>query len=128
MIEPNLTEGTVLFEQFIDLYYPSIFSAITRLTGLSDEKELEALTVAVFLDLWQNSTELFSEVRPPAFIYKILLRHVFSYLKKQGSEEHIQQLQNTLLIDPAYYVHIFEPEKKSFTLTLLQRVKKAWKR
>lgn len=119
-------EKVVLFEQFIDLYYPSIFSAITRLTGLLDEKELEALTVKVFIDLWDNSDNLFNETRPPAFIYKIVLQHVFTHLKKQGSEEHIRLLKSALPIDPVYYLHIFAPEKKSFTISLLQKIKELW--
>jgi DNA-directed RNA polymerase specialized sigma24 family protein len=124
----NVTQPdkVILFEQFIDLYYPSIFSAITRLTGLREEKELESLTVDVFMDLWDNSETLFNEVRPPAFIYKILLRHVFTYLKKQGSEEHLLLLRNILPIDPVHYIHIFEPEKKSFTITLLRKIKRIW--
>jgi DNA-directed RNA polymerase specialized sigma24 family protein len=97
------SDKVILFEQFIDLYYPSIFAAITRLTGLREEKELETLTVGVFLDLWDNSDTLFNEARPPAFIYKILLRRVFTYLKQQDSEGQIRLLQNILLIDPAQY-------------------------
>ena len=119
-------DKVALFEQFIDLYYPSIFSAITRLTGLQDEKELETLTVKVFVDLWENSEQLLKEARPPAFIYKILLQHVFVHLKKQGSEEHILLLKNALPIDPVFYLHIFEPAKKSFTLTLLHKIKNIW--
>jgi len=102
----NPTDRTTLFEQFIDLYYPSIFSAIRTLAGTADEKELEILTVKVFVDLWQNNEDLFSEARPPAYIYKILLRHVLDYLKKKGASEHIHHLQNTLLIDPAFYENI----------------------
>ena len=119
-------DKTILFEQFIDLYYPAIFSAITRLTGLQDEKQLEDLTVKVFLELWEKSDELLSESRPPAFVYKIVLQHVFTHLKKKGSEEHIMLLRQTLPIDPIYYLHIFEPEKKSFTISLLRRIKKIW--
>lgn len=105
-------DRTTLFEQFIDLYYPSIFSAIRTLAGTADEKELEILTVKVFVDLWQNNEELFGKVRPPAYIYKVLLRHVLDHLKKKGATEHIQHLQNTLLIDPAFYESII-PEKKN---------------
>ncbi len=106
MTDISQPDRTALFEQFIDLYYPSIFSAIRKLAGLSDEKELEILTVKVFVELWQNSEDLFGKVRPPAYVYKILLKHVLDYLKKKGAEAHIQQLQNTLLIDPAFYESI----------------------
>ena len=102
------TDRAILFEQFIDLYYPSIFSAIARLTGQSDEKELEIITVKVFVDLWQQNDELFNKMRPPAFIYKILIRHVFSYLKRKGKEDHILMLQKTVLIDPTHYADIFD--------------------
>jgi DNA-directed RNA polymerase specialized sigma24 family protein len=108
MTEMSQTDRTALFEKFIDLYYPSILSAIRKLAGLSDEKELEILTVKVFVELWQNSEDLFSKVRPPAYVYKILLKHVLDYLKKKGAEEHIQHLQNTLLIDPAFYESIIK--------------------
>lgn len=108
MTDMSRTDRTALFEQFIDLYYPSIFSAIRKLAGLSDEKELEILTVKVFVELWQNSEDLFSKVRPPAYVYKILLRHVLDYLKKKGAEQHIRHLQNTLLIDPAFYESIIK--------------------
>jgi len=73
MTDMNKTDRTALFEEFIDLYYPSILSAIRKLAGVSDEKELEILTVKVFVELWQNSDDLFGKVRPPAYIYKILL-------------------------------------------------------
>lgn len=92
------TDRAKLFEEFIDLYYPSIFSAISKLSGLSDEKELEILTVKIFVDLWQNSDELFAQQRPPAFIYKTLLRHVIDHLKKRGDEALLEQLQKTILI------------------------------
>lgn len=93
----------VLFRQFIDQYYPSIYSAILRLTGLTDEKELETITVDVFDELWNNRDQLLHDTRPPAFIYRILVRHVFAYLRKLGFEDRIMALQNTLLIDPSYY-------------------------
>jgi len=108
----NSTDRTTLFEQFIDIYYPSIFTAIRTLAGTADEKELEILTVKVFVDLWQHNEDLFGKVRPPAYIYKILLRHVLDFLKKKGANEHIQHLQNTLLIDPAFYENII-PDKKN---------------
>ncbi len=106
MTEMSQPDRTALLEQFINRYYPSIFSAISKLAGLSDEKELEILTVKVFVELWQNSEDLFGKVRPPAYIYKLLLKHVFDYLKKKGAAGQLQQLQNTLLIDPGFYESI----------------------
>jgi DNA-directed RNA polymerase specialized sigma24 family protein len=92
-----------LFERFIDLYFASVYSAVSRLTGLTDQQALEAITVDIFVNLWKNSDTLFSEVRPPAFIYKIMLPHIFSYLKEHESENRAQLLKGILLIDPAYY-------------------------
>lgn len=86
----------LLFSEFIDFYYPSIYSAITRLTGLSDEKELENITIDIFDELWKTRDQVLNELRPPAFIYKILIRHVFEYLRKQGADERIKALQGIL--------------------------------
>jgi len=110
------------FEHFVDLYCPPIFSAIAKLTGLSDKKEIETLTVNVFIDLWKNSHELFEDARPPALVYKIILLHVFTYLKREGYEERIQMLQNTLPIDPAHYTPALEPEDKELRISLLRKI------
>jgi DNA-directed RNA polymerase specialized sigma24 family protein len=95
----NRTEKLSQFEQFIDQYYPSIFAGVQKLTGPADNLALEKLTVEIFVDLWENSEELFKPLRKPAFVYKILVRHVVDYLKKQGNDTQLQLLQNTLLID-----------------------------
>jgi DNA-directed RNA polymerase specialized sigma24 family protein len=114
-------EKVILFEQFIDRYCPSIYSAIARLSGLSDKEELEALSVDVLVDLWNNSEDLFKEIPPTAFIYKILLQHVFAWLRQRGNEAQIQMLQNTLLIDPAHYAPLLESGKTTSTITRLLR-------
>lgn len=117
-----------LFEHFIDSYCSSISSTIARLTGLSDKNELETISVNVLIDLWKKNDELFNEIPPTAFIYKVLLQHVFSYLKQQDDEAHIRQLQNTLLIDPVHYAHLLQPEKKSFGISrLLLKMRKMLK-
>jgi DNA-directed RNA polymerase specialized sigma24 family protein len=92
-----------LFEQFIDLYFASVYSAVSRLTGLTEQQAIEAITVDIFVNLWKNSDTLFSEVRPPAFIYKIMLPHIFTYLQEHESENRAQLLKGILLIDPAHY-------------------------
>ena len=90
------TDQLLLFSQFIDFYYPSIYSAITKLTGVADEKELETITMDVFDELWKTRDQTLNDLRPPAFIYKILIRHVFSYLRKSGEDDRILSLQNIL--------------------------------
>jgi hypothetical protein len=97
------TDAVELFERFIDLYFASVYSAVSRLTGLTDQQAVEAITVDIFVNLWKNSDTLFSEVRPPAFIYKIMLPHIFSYLQEHESESRAQILKGILLIDPAHY-------------------------
>lgn len=86
----------LLFSEFIDFYYPSIYSAITKLTGVTDEKDLENITMDIFDELWRTRDQVLTEMRPPAFIYKILIRHVFVYLRKQGAEDRISALQSIL--------------------------------
>jgi hypothetical protein len=57
MYEPE-SDKVNLFEQFVDRYSPSIFSAIATLTGLSDKKDLGTMTANVFVDLWKDRDEL----------------------------------------------------------------------
>ena len=90
------TDQLLLFSEFIDFYYPSIYSAITRLTGIADEKELENITMDIFDELWKTRDQVLTELRPPAFIYKILIRHVFAWLRKSGAEDRISALQSIL--------------------------------
>jgi|SRR6185437_2542376 hypothetical protein len=94
------TEKFILFEQFIDRYYPSIFAGVQKLAGPVEKLVLEKLTVEIFIDLWEHSDELFKPLRKPAFVYKVLVRHVIAWLKKTGAGEQLAFLQNTLLIDP----------------------------
>jgi DNA-directed RNA polymerase specialized sigma24 family protein len=94
------TDQLLLFSEFIDFYYPSIYSAITKLTGISDAKELENITMDIFDELWKTRDQVLTELRPPAFIYKILIRHVFAYLRKQGAEDRISALQGILYSIP----------------------------
>jgi DNA-directed RNA polymerase specialized sigma24 family protein len=113
---------TNAFEHFIDLYCPSIFSAIARLTGSADKKKIEDLTIGVFIDLWKNSQELFDDKRPPALVYKILLLHVFTYLKREGYEDRIAVLQNTLPVSPEVYAPILDTDKEELKINLLRRL------
>ena len=110
------------FEHFVDLYCPSIFAAIAKLTGLRDNKEIESLTVNVFIDLWKTNHELFTDERPPALVYKIILLHVFTYLKREGYEDRILQLQNTLPIDPTNYAPVLEPQSEELRVALLRKL------
>ena len=110
------------FEHFVDLYCPSIFAAIAKLTGLTDKKELESLTVNVFIDLWKTNHELFTDARPPALVYKIILLHVFTYLKREGYEDMIMQLQSTLPIDPGHYMPILESQNEELRIALLRKL------
>jgi len=110
------------FEHFVDLYCPSIFAAIAKLTGLTEKKELENLTVNVFIDLWKTNHELFTDARPPALVYKIILLHVFSYLKQEGYEERILKLQSTLPIDPGHYMPILESQNEELRISLLRKL------
>jgi len=90
------TDQLLLFSEFIDFYYPSIYSAITKLTGLTDAKELESITMDIFDELWRTREQVLTEMRPPAYIYKTLIRHVFAWLRKQGAEDRIAALQSIL--------------------------------
>ncbi|HEX9509854.1 MAG TPA: hypothetical protein VF939_05195 [Puia sp.] len=107
----NSTEMDKLssFGEFMDHYSLPIHSTIAILTGLTDQKELTQLSVNALTDLWKNNDLLFSDNRPRAFIYKVVIQHVFTYLKNEGNTSRIELLRNTLLIDPVHYRHIIEP-------------------
>ena len=90
-------------KDFIDRYYSSVFSAISRLTRQSDRQELETLTEEVLTDLWLHKEAFDAESRKGIFIYKTILYHVFAYLKRMGDEERISFLQKTLPINPDLY-------------------------
>jgi DNA-directed RNA polymerase specialized sigma24 family protein len=92
-----------LFESFVDLYCPSVFSVVARLTALSDEEELENITADVMVELWEKKQELLVERRPGIFIYKVILHHIFSYLNREGNEERVRLLEDLLPIDPIHY-------------------------
>ncbi|HEY4107991.1 hypothetical protein [Puia sp.] len=89
--------------QLIDAYYSSVFNSVVRLTGLSDEKELKALTEEILDDLRQRADELAAEDRKGVFVYKIVLIHVFAHLEAKGNAQRIEFLQKILLIHPSHY-------------------------
>jgi len=92
-----------LFESFVDLYCPPVFSVVARLTALSEEGEVEDITADVLVELWEKKQELLVERRPGVFIYKVTLRHIFSYLNREGKEERVRLLEDLLPIDPVHY-------------------------
>jgi hypothetical protein len=44
-----------------------------------------------------------AEHRKGVFIYRIMLKHVFSHLKARGEFDKIEGLQKILLIHPTHY-------------------------
>jgi hypothetical protein len=87
-------------KEFIESYYSQVFSAVTRLAGLSEQKEIDKLTTEILDDLWQRKAALDAESRKGVFIYRIVLTHVFSYLKASGQDEKLSFLQKILPIAP----------------------------
>ncbi|HUB60961.1 MAG TPA: sigma factor [Puia sp.] len=91
-------------KDFIDRYYPNVFMAAARLTGLTDKEELAKLTEDVLAALWENRLEFVSEERPGVFLYRVLLQEVITFLRRRGDDERIRILRDILLIDPALYL------------------------
>jgi hypothetical protein len=113
-------------QQLVALYYSRIYSAIARLTKLTNAAEIETLTVIILHQLWTDRRLLLKEERPGVFIYKALLQEVFRYLKKQGDTERIQILRRVVLVDPACYLRIISPFRTTLYSYLL-KIKKLWK-
>jgi DNA-directed RNA polymerase specialized sigma24 family protein len=91
-------------KDFIDRYYPTVFTATARLTGSSDQEVLALLTENILVKLWQERKIFGDSSRPGVFLYRIVLQEVFSYLKASGDEERLRILRDILLIDPALYL------------------------
>lgn len=74
-----------------------------RLARLDDVRQVDILTREILSDLWERREQLETEARKGVFIYKVVLGHVFSYLKANGQTEKIEYLQRILPIHPAHY-------------------------
>ncbi|HVU98197.1 MAG TPA: hypothetical protein VHE34_23400 [Puia sp.] len=84
--------------QLIDSYYPAIFNSVVRLTGHTDEKQLKALTENILAELRQRMEELSGAQRKGVFVYRVVLKHVFAFLKERQDELRIGFLRKTLPI------------------------------
>jgi DNA-directed RNA polymerase specialized sigma24 family protein len=91
-------------KEFIDCWYPSVFMAAAKLTGLSDKEALATLTENVLARLWDNRRQFAAESRQGVFIYRLLLQEVISFLRQQGDEQRIRILRDIVLIDPALFL------------------------
>jgi hypothetical protein len=121
---PSLSDDHMDLAQIVSFYCAPVYSAIARLTGLCDPLELEHLTGNVLRYLWENVDLLLKEKRPGIFVYKSLLRQVFSYLKGQGNEDRIRILRHILPVDPACYRSILAPPRKPFQTIFLFYLRK----
>ena len=93
---------------FIAQYHTKVYTAVARLSALSEEAEITLITENILSELWDNKKDLLTEQRSGTFIYKVLLIHVLIYLKDAGHENRIQDLQKILLLDPAHFDYLLE--------------------
>jgi len=91
-------------KEFTDLYYPSIFAAISKLTRLTDGQALDTLTRSVIAELWEKRSIFDQDPRKGIFMYKTILHHVFAYLKSKGDENRLEFLRTNLPINPEFYL------------------------
>jgi hypothetical protein len=90
-------------KEFIASYYQQVFTPVVRLALPGNEKEADILTREILSDLWERRKQLEAEARKGVFIYKVVLSHVFSYLRDKGETGKIEYLQRILLIHPVHY-------------------------
>lgn len=83
-----------------------MFNSVVRLTGRSDEKELKGLTEDILAELRQRKAELEASDRKGVFVYRVMLAHVFAFLRAQGDERRIGFLRKILLIHPSHYMQL----------------------
>ena len=91
-------------KEFIDCWYPAVFMAAAKLTGLSDKEALATLTENVLAGLWDNREQFAVEPRQGVFIYRILLQEVITFLRQHGDEQRIRVLRDIVLVDPALFL------------------------
>jgi len=91
-------------KEFIDCWYPAVFMAAAKLTGLTDKEALAVFTENVLASLWDQREEFAVEPRQGVFIYRVLLQEVITYLRQHGDEQRIRILRDIVLIDPALYL------------------------
>jgi hypothetical protein len=84
--------------QLIDSYYPAIFNAVVRLTGHTDEKQLKTLTENILDELRKRMEELEAAERKGVFVYRVVLTHVFAFLRDGRDERRIEFLRKALPI------------------------------
>jgi DNA-directed RNA polymerase specialized sigma24 family protein len=117
-------------DYFLDHYCPIIYSAVARLTGITDLKELEDITVNILVKLWESRREFIQSNSSGLFIFKILLRFVFCHLREQGNESRIEFLKDILPVNPSIYLCFVEPKKTPLANSLLRslrKIKTIWK-
>jgi len=90
-------------KEFIASYYHQVFTSVERLARLGDERKVDILTREILSDLWERRKQLEADPRKGVFIYKVVLGHVFSYLKTNGETGKIEYLQKILPIHPVHY-------------------------
>jgi DNA-directed RNA polymerase specialized sigma24 family protein len=91
-------------KEFIDCWYPTVFMAAAKLTGLSDKEALATLTENVLASLWDQRAQFAVDARQGVFIYRVLLQEVISFLRQHGDEQRIRILRDIVLIDPALFL------------------------
>jgi hypothetical protein len=91
-------------KEFIDCWYPAVFMAAAKLTGLADKEALATLTENVLASLWDQREEFAVEPRQGVFIYRVLLQEVITFLRQHGDEQRIRILRDIVLIDPALFL------------------------
>ncbi len=91
-------------KEFISSYYHQVFNSVEQLTQLGDAREIDILTREILSDLWERKEQLDADPRKGVYIIKVVLGHVFSYLKAHGEMAKMEHLQKILLIHPGYYL------------------------
>lgn len=78
---------------FGELYEHTIYKAVSKLTGIDDEKILEPTVIAILVSIWRYSRLLAQNPRPSILVYKLILFRVFKLLDRMGKEDRIQYLK-----------------------------------
>ncbi|RFM30242.1 RNA polymerase sigma factor [Deminuibacter soli] len=81
------------FQSFVDRYCFTVFAFATQITGGKNAATIMALTIEIFLFIWNNRQQLAEEEKPSGFVYNVIFGHLHQFLEEQNDQHRIRLLQ-----------------------------------
>jgi hypothetical protein len=101
----KLAKGNIqAFDNYSLTYYTATYTAIARLSGLTDTMIIAAITEEVFQYLWENR-HLFVQSKPVgALLFRTTLSFTLQYLSKIDDLDRINQLRQAISCNEPFLI------------------------